>query len=124
MTKKILLSILMIAALSGFAQKKKRVLIEAKDKVIAEAVNELNTAMQAPDGNIYEFAVENNISGKFTFDITIHEKGLVATVFVVDNDGVSIKSQNALKDFIKDFRFEFKMPKNVDYKFQYVFNFK
>ena len=57
-------------------------------------------------------------------DITIHEKGKVATVFVVSNKGGAIKQQNLVKDFVKEFRLSFKMPKGKDYKFQYIFKFK
>jgi len=121
--KTVIISLLILTSISGYAQKRKRILIENKDRIISEAVKQLDEEMQGPEGEIYLFKTENNISGKFTFDITIHEKGYVATVFVVENDGGSIASQNKLKDFIKDFRFWFKMPKGKDYKFQYVFNF-
>ncbi len=119
----LLLSVMIIATLITFGQDRKRILIESNDEVISEAIKQLDEAIKAPAGEIYLFQQEQNITGKFTFDITIHEKGYVATVFVVNNDGGSIDSQNKLKDFIKDFRFWFKMPKGKDYKFQYVFNF-
>ena len=121
--KSLFLFILIAASVTGMAQKKKRILIEAYDQVVTEAKKQLDEAMQAPEGELYVFKTENDISGKFTFDITIHEKGRVATVFVVENDAGSIQSQNMLKDFMKDFRFWFKMPKGKDYKFQYVFDF-
>ncbi|MCB0805258.1 MAG: hypothetical protein KDC05_05620 [Bacteroidales bacterium] len=123
MKKLLLICLILASAGSSFAQKKKRILIESADQVITEAVKELDEEVQGPEGKIYIFMQEYSITGKFTFDITIHEKGYVATVFVVENDGGSIQSQNRLKDFIKDYRFWFKTPKGKDYKFQYVFNF-
>ncbi len=63
------------------------------------------------------------INGTFTFDITIREKGEVATVFSVKRDG-EVEDHNHLKDFIKAYKFHFKMPKSKSYKFQYKFQFK
>jgi len=111
----------LFAALSAYAGKKP--LIENYDEVVAAATNALDKAMQGPEGEIYLFASEKNIYGKFDFDITIHEKGLVATVFVNSREDGSIQSQNMLKDFVKDLKFNFKMPKGKDYKFNYVFLF-
>jgi hypothetical protein len=79
--------------------------------------------MMAPEGRLYLFAQKNQISGVFDFDITIQERGFVATVFVSNNQGGSLQSQSKLKDFVKDFVFDFKMPKGKKYKLSYQFNF-
>jgi len=121
MKNNLLIIILIIISITAFAQKK--VTLETKQEVIEAAKNEFKLAMQAPQGELYLFKQENNISGEYTMDITIHEKGKVATVFVVSNKGGTIKQQNLVKDFIKEFRLNFKMPKGKDYKFQYIFNF-
>jgi hypothetical protein len=120
--KKFLILIFIITCLSAFAQKLE--LIEDKDKVIERAKLELGEAMRSPEGSIYKFAQEKAIKGEYTFDITVHEKGIVATVFVVGNKDGNIQSQNRLKDFIYVFKFNFKMPKGKSYKFQYVFTFQ
>ena len=120
--KKNLILILMITGSSLFAQKLD--LLETKDQVVERAKMELDEAMKPPEGSIYLFAQKNNIVGEYTFDVTVHEKGIVATVFVVGNKDGDIKAQNKLKDFIYAFKFKFKMPKGKSYKFQYVFVFK
>lgn len=119
--KKAILILFTIISISAYAGKKP--LIEDYEKVVATAKAELEKSLQAPEGELYLFAQENAISGTFSFDITIHEKGLVATVFVASNEGESIKSQNMLKDFVKAMKFNFKMPKGKDYKFNYLFKF-
>ncbi|MCD4664884.1 MAG: hypothetical protein K8R68_06395 [Bacteroidales bacterium] len=119
--KQIVTIVIVFFAITGFSQKK--VILEVKSEVIEAATKELDQAMQPPEGELYLFKTENNIYGEYILDITIHEKGKVATVFAAGKKGGTIKSQNRLKDFIKDYRFNFKMPKGKDYKFQYIFKF-
>ena len=122
MKKNLLIITLIFLSLTTFAQK--RATLETKQEVVKAAKKEFSQAMQAPQGELYLFKQENKINGEYTLDITIHEKGRVATVFVVSNKGGSIKQQNSVKDIVKEFRFNFKMPKGKDYKFQYIFKFK
>jgi hypothetical protein len=106
---------------SGYSQKKE--LIELMPEVIEAATKELNESMQPPEGKLFLFKSENQITGEYVLDITIHEKGTVASVFISGSEGGNIKNQNMLKDFIKDYEFSFKMPKGKKYKFQYIFKF-
>jgi len=116
----LLISMLVVTAFT-FGQKKP--FIEDYNKVVAAAKLELEQAVLAPEGTLYLFQQETGISGSYSFDITLHEKGKVATVFVTGNEGGTIKFQNQLKDFVKEMKFNFKMPKGKDYKFNYEFNF-
>jgi len=118
--KSVITAILVLTFMQAMAQKKE--MIENTDAVVKRATSELNQAMQ-PEGSIRTWAAEKNITGEYTFDITIHEKGQVATVFVAGNEGGDIKMQNLLKDHMKTFEFNFKMPKGKKYKFQYKFTF-
>jgi hypothetical protein len=104
-------------------QAQKKVLIEDHQKIIETASAALDKAMESPEGEIYLFAEKYNIKGLFEFSITIHEKGKVVSVFVKKNEGGSIASQNLLKDYVMEYRFNFKMPKGNDYKFDYTFQF-
>jgi hypothetical protein len=120
--KKTLLMILIL--ISGTVLKaQKPELIESKEEVIKQATLELNQAMTPPDGVIYKFAQKYHITGEYTLDITIRNKGEVVSVFISDKKDWNIPSQNGLKDKILDFQFSFKMPKNKDYKFDYTFKF-
>jgi hypothetical protein len=121
--KRTLIILLVMTALAGFSQKKKKLLIESKTKVVEAAKKELDFAMQASEGEIYLFAQEQGIKGEYTFDISIHEKGKTASVFCDSREGGSVKMQNKLKDFIKEFQYYFKMPKGKKYKFTYTFKF-
>ncbi len=116
----ILLSVVFISV-SVSAQKK--VFLESKALIIETATKELDSAMQSPEGSLYLFQLEKGLKGEYVFDITIREKGEVSSVFVVGNNGGTISQQNMLKDKIKNFKFNFKMPKGKLYKFRYIFKF-
>jgi hypothetical protein len=116
----VLLALSLLAA-TTFAQKK--VLIESKDDIIEQATKELTEAMQPPEGSLYLWKVENNIQGEYIIDITIREKGDIASVFMAGSEGSDIKMQNMVKDRIRLFEFSFKMPTGKTYKFQYIFKF-
>ena len=122
MVKNLLLFFFIACSLALNAQKK--VLVDNYDQITQEAKFELDTAMMAPEGLIYEFGQKNNIHGNYTIDITIHEKGAVLSVFTVSNANGSITSQNILKDFLQKYTFNFKLPKGKRYKFQYEFKFE
>jgi len=98
-------------------------IIELKEEVVKQATLDLDQALSPPEGEIYKFAQKYKLSGEYTLDITIRNKGEVVSVFVADKKNSNIPSQNSLKDKIMDFRFSFKMPKNKDYKFSYTFKF-
>ncbi len=121
MKKYLVVLLLLLASATTYAGKKP--LIEDPALIKASAIAALDSAMMAPEGLLYRFGQKEQITGLFQFDITIHEKGKVITVFVKNNEGGSIPSQNKLKDFVHGMQFDFKMPKGKDYKFSYQFNF-
>ena len=117
MKKRTLLSFIFLCQLT-FAQ---RPLLVNYEDVATRAKVELDSSMQT--GELKEFGIKQNIKGEYIMDITIHEKGEVLTVFAVSNDSDNLKMQNKLKDFIRTFRFSFKLPKGNPYKIQYTFRF-
>jgi hypothetical protein len=120
--KKLLIILLILT--SGICLKaQKPVLLELKEEVIKQAAMELDQAMTSPEGALYKFGQKYHITGEYTLQLTIRNKGQVVSVFVADKKDDNIPSQNALKDKIMDFQFGFKMPKNKDYKFSYTFKF-
>jgi hypothetical protein len=121
MRTKLIILLLLISGITLKAQNPE--LIESKDEVIKQATLELDQAMTPPEGVIYKFAQKKHLSGEYTLDITIRNKGEVVSVFVADKKNGNIPSQNSLKDKVMDFQFSFKMPKNKDYKFSYTFKF-
>ncbi len=113
-----------IILLAGFSlQAQKRTLIENKDEIIKQAILELDAAMTAPEGLLYKFGQKHNITGEYNLQLTIREKGQVVSVYVADKKDGNIPSQNRLKDEVLALQFSFKMPKNKDYKFNYIFKF-
>ncbi|RLD43496.1 MAG: hypothetical protein DRI88_10780 [Bacteroidetes bacterium] len=111
----------MFGSLAVSAQKKP--LIEDRDKVAKRASETFKASMEAPEGELYLFGKENNITGSYDFKITLGDKGKVVSIFVLNREGGSIKMQNMVKDAVKETRFDFKLPKNKDYSITYKFNF-
>ena len=118
-----LLLTLIISMTFAFAIGQKRPLVEDYSRVVEMARHDIENSMKGPEGELFLYVQELNLTGKYDFDITLHEKGEVATVFVKGKEGGTIKMQNNLKDFVKAMKFSFKMPKGKDYKFNHVFNF-
>lgn len=116
-----LIVVLLLISVTLRAQKPE--LIELKEEVIKRANLELEKAMTSPEGELYKFGQKNKISGEYTLNLTLRNKGQVVSVFVADKKEGNIPSQNALKDKLLDFQFSFKMPKNKDYKLSYTFKF-
>ncbi len=119
--KTILLILLISISTIGFSQKKR--LIEKHDEVVAAAILEIEESMKGPEGELFLLQAEYEISGTYTMDIQLYEKGKVASVFCKSRENGQIKSQTLIKDFIKAHKFNFKMPKGKKYKFEYKFNF-
>jgi hypothetical protein len=121
MKKLSLFILLTMMGSSLFSQKLE--LIEDKDLIIERANAELDSAMAAPEGSIYQYALKHPVKGEYTYDISIWEKGAVTSIFAVGNNNGTIDSQNRLKDFLMTFKFNFKMPKGKIYKFRHTFTF-
>jgi hypothetical protein len=118
--------LLLIAALmiiSATARAQKPELIEIKEEVVKQANLELVQAMLPPEGALYKFGQKYKITGEYTMQLTLRNKGQVVSVFVADKKDGNIPSQNSLKDKLLDYQFSFKMPKNKDYKLNYTFKF-
>lgn len=113
--------LLTLFSVQFYAQKE---LITEKDLIVERATKELNEMMANAESDLVKFASENKIKGEYIFDITIHGKGQVLTVFMVSSDASDVKTQNMVKDKIRTLHFNFKMPKDKSYKFQYTFDFK
>lgn len=120
-TSILLLIALLLISVSTKAQKPP--LIELKDEVIKQATLELEQALTPPDGSLYKFAQKAKLTGEYTMQLTLRNKGQVVSVFVQDKKNGNIPSQNSLKDRLLAFQFNFKMPKNKDYKLSYTFKF-
>ncbi|NOY49452.1 MAG: hypothetical protein GXO88_02625 [Chlorobi bacterium] len=121
-----LIIILMALALAQGSMAQKKPLLESQKEVEKQAIKEFETAMAAPEGSLYLFALENNIKGIYDFKITLGKRGKVISVFVISREGGDISSQNMFKDAVKAFKFNFKLPKNKNYSFKhkFIFNYK
>ncbi|MCF6342235.1 MAG: hypothetical protein L3J31_05455 [Bacteroidales bacterium] len=115
--------VLIAVLLASFMLPEKKPLIESREKVEAAAKKEFVQAMQPPEGELYLFGVENIIKGEYYFKITLGDRGKVTSIYVISREGGDIPSQNKVKDAVKAFRFNFKLPKNKDYSFKHKFKF-
>jgi hypothetical protein len=99
-----------------------------QEEVIEAAYKTLDNWMEsgelkeAIEKKLEKYTGESSLTGTFIYDITIRNKGEVASVFKVESDA-PIKVQNHFKDCLKALQFPFKMPKNKSYKFRYEFKF-
>lgn len=118
-----LIIVLIAVTLASFTLPEKKPLIESKEEVKAEAIKEFNQSMKGPEGDLFLFGVENNIKGEYNFKVTLGDRGKVTSIFVIGREGGDIPSQNKVKDAVKAFRFNFKLPKNKDYSFEHKFKF-
>lgn len=115
--------VLIAVTLASFTLPEKKLLIESGEKVEAAAKKEFNQSMKGPEGLLYLFALENHIKGTYHFKVTLGDRGKVISIFVISREGGDIPSQNKVKDAVKAFRFNFKLPKNKDYSFEHTFKF-
>jgi hypothetical protein len=120
--KTLIIALLLLSSGIGLKAQKPE-LIELKEEVIKQATLEIDQALTPPEGALYKFGQKYKISGEYTLQLTLRNKGQVVSVFVADKKDGNIPSQNSLKDKMLDFQFSFKMPKNKDYKFSYTFKF-
>jgi hypothetical protein len=119
--KLIILVIAIVISSTTFAQK--RQLVESKEEVETLAAKEFELAMSPPEGELYLFGIENEIKGEYTFRITLGDRGKVVSVFAKGNKGGDILSQNKVKDAVKDFKFNFKLPKDKNFTLHHIFKF-
>ncbi len=113
----LLMGLLFLASNNLMAQKKPY--IAEQEKIIEAAYQALDESMKG-EGELRTFINENQLKGSYTFNITIRNKGEVSTVSAVEREG-EVAGQNKLKNYLKEIRFPFKMPKNKSYKFKYKF---
>ena len=115
------LVMILLAAFITTTQAQKKTYYTEQEQIIEAAYNALDQEMK--EGEILEWAKDQELKGAYTFDLAIRGKGEVVTVRAINREGGDIPSQNKLKDYLKTIRFPFKMPKNRSYKFQYEFKF-
>ena len=115
---------LILALLLGYSmQAQKKPLVESKKEVETLASKEFDMAMTPPEGSLYLFGLENSIKGEYTFKVTLGDRGKVVSIFVVSKEGGDIPSQNKVKDAVRAFKFNFKLPKDKNFSFEYKFKF-
>jgi hypothetical protein len=89
-------------------------------QIVSAAKNQLDD-MTLEGGELYRFFRKNNISGQFTFDITIQGKGDVITVFLVSSTSEVIRDNNLFKDKLHALKFsDIRIPKHERVKFRHT----
>lgn len=103
----------------SFAQKNTS--LTDSDEITAAAVKYFEYSLK--EGELFKLAEKHQITGAYEFDVTIRERGEVASVFVVDREGGSLAFQNLVKDAVMKMKLGFKMQKGKRYKINYKFQF-
>ena len=120
--KTLLITLMFITTLTSYSQNK--VLLEFAEDIETYATKEFDQSVTNPEGDLYLFGQENNITGEYTFKVSIGLKNKVTSVFVKERKGGNISMQNIVKDAVMEFKFEtFKVPKGKYYNVIYTFKF-
>lgn len=121
MRAKAMIAFLLIVS-SFTIQAQKKPTYKTEEKAIEAAYKALDYEMR--DGKLIQWANSVNIKGNYKVNITIKgKKGEVITVQVINREKGSVNNQNKLKNYIKEYRFPFKLPKDESFQFQYEFQF-
>lgn len=102
----------------SFAQK--NISLSDPDEVTTAAVKYFEYSLK--EGELFKLAEKHQITGAYEFDVTIRERGEVASVFVVDREGGSLAFQNLVKDALMKMKLGFKMQKGKRYKINFKLN--
>ncbi len=120
--KKIAFILIACCCLSAIAAAQKKPLLNNYDEVVARAKVELDSMTQT--GTPFQVeAARRGLQGEYVMDITIHEKGQIQSVFMVNSNADNAAMQNKVKDYIRTIVFGFKVPRGTSFKFRYTFLF-
>lgn len=116
------LLIVLSMALTTNLMAQKKPFYNTEEEVVEAAYKQLDFSMK--EGALKEWAEDFKPKGSYTMDIAIIHKGTVVTIRPVERseDG-DIRTQNALKNYMKNYRFPFKMSKTKSTQITYEFKF-
>ncbi|MEO5912414.1 MAG: hypothetical protein ABIP95_16125 [Pelobium sp.] len=120
-TKTFLLIALMFISFKSFSQKKQ--ILTDEEQVQEEVSKEVEATFKSED-----FLKKKNkkfaaVSGYIVTDISVVKNGKVATFFKVDTDIKNIDFFEFLSDYLLDYKFNFKLPKQQKYKIRQTIEF-
>jgi hypothetical protein len=119
--KSIAIVVLLMMGVSKQSIAQKNTSLTNPDEITAAAVQYFEYSLK--EGELFKLAEKHQITGAYEFDVTIRERGEVASVFVVDREGGSLAFQNLVKDAVMKMKLGFKMQKGKRYKINYKFQF-
>ncbi|KJS06709.1 MAG: hypothetical protein VR77_03675 [Flavobacteriales bacterium BRH_c54] len=119
--KLIAIVLLLMIGISKQSLAQKNISLTNPDEITEAAVKYFEYSLK--EGELFKLAEKHQITGAYEFDVTIRERGEVASVFVVDREGGSLAFQNLVKDAVMKMKLGFKMQKGKRYKINYKFQF-
>lgn len=114
-------SFLIIFSFVLFTNCATKMLLEKTPDIEKAVHDELNAS--AANGTIANFVKLKNIKGEYVFDITVYQDGKVLTITPISNENGSIQNQNLLKDYFKEFVFNFRLKPDMKVKVRHTFKF-
>lgn len=119
--KHVLGSLLLMLTLTTNAQQ--RELLQDNAEIERRAIQELEAAMQGPEGYLYKAVIKEDLTGRLKLQVSLSDKGDIRSVQVLDREGGDIRSQNRFKDLVHQARFStFKTPKGKQYRIEHTFD--
>lgn len=106
--------LLLTASFTSFAQQKKTLTDEEQ---VQEAVSqEIETVFKSKDFLKIKDKKFADVTGYIVTDISVVKNGKIATFFKVDSDIKNNDFFEFLSDYLLDYKFNFKLPKQQKYK--------
>lgn len=78
---------------------------ELREKMSSEITHSLK------HGNFGLFVRKNDIHGIFVYDFTVHKRGQILQLHLIESSNADIAQQQLLTDYLNGYIFNFKMPR-------------
>jgi len=113
----LILFAILLTASSAIAQ---RPYVETNEQFVELATKDLNQLVK--DEKFLKDMDKEDVHGSYKFQITVGDKGKITHMRSLErSEDASINGQNTLNDLVKNYKFDFKIPKGNFYNFQYTF---
>lgn len=119
--KTFLMIALVFLSFQGFSQKKQ--ILTDEEQVQEEVSKEVEATFKSEDFLKKKNKKFSAVSGYIVTDISVVKNGKVATFFKVDTDIKNIDFFEFLSDYLLDYKFNFKLPKQQKYKIRQTIEF-
>lgn len=84
-------------------------MVHTEAELREKMTNELNNSLR--HGNFGLFVKKNDIHGTFVYDFTVHKRGQILQIHLIEASNANIAQQQLLTSYLNGYIFGFKMPR-------------